>query len=158
MAQEDPNRLIEWLGVLRKAVPRVKHYFEAWVEQVREEPRLIWETPAVRYLVYGLGGLILVFGARMATEMLTPAQSASAKPAATTGDFHVVCTEPDCGYHFVIHRAFGFSKFPVKCPQCERKRGASARRCSSSTCRGRWIAPVREEGRLACPTCGTPFE
>ena len=158
MAQEDPNRLIEWLGVLRKAAPRVKQHFEAWVDQVREEPRLIWETPAVRYVVYGVAGLIVVLVARTATEMLTPARSVSARPAATSGDFHVVCTDPTCGHHFVIHREFGFSKFPVKCPKCERERGASARRCSSSTCRGSWVAPVREDGRLACPTCGAPFE
>ena len=158
MAQEDPNRLIEWLGVLRKAAPRVKQSAEAWVAQMREEPHLIWETPAVRYVVYGVAGLILVLGVRMATEMLTPARSALAKPAATTGDFHVVCTDPTCGHHFVIHRAFGFSKFPVKCPNCERDRGASARKCSSSTCRGRWVAPVHEENGLACPTCGAPFE
>ncbi len=158
MAQERPNPLIEWLMILRKQAPILRERIGDWIEQVREEPALIWATPAVRYVAYGLGAMVIVWVATGIAGAITPPPPASARPTATTADFHVVCSDPQCGHHFVIHREFGFHRFPVQCPRCERTTGVSARRCSSPTCQGRWVAPVEDEGGPKCPICGTMFE
>lgn len=158
MAQERPSRLAEWLLLFRKQVPVVREHFALWLSAVREEPRLLWETLAIRCTVYGLSGLLLLWLATTVTGWLTPPPPPSARPAATSGDFHVVCSDPQCGHHFVIHRRFGFDDFPIKCPKCNRETGASARRCNSSSCGGRWVAPVPTEHGLKCPSCGLSLE
>jgi hypothetical protein len=157
MAQERPNRLAEWLMLVRRQTPIVREHFAAWIEAVREEPRLAWETSAVRYTVYGLAALVLVWFATNLSGWIAPPPP-SAKPAATTADFHVVCSDPNCGYHFVIHRKFGFDDFPVECPKCHHKTGVSARRCNSPTCDGRWVAPLQTDQGLKCPLCGAKLE
>ncbi len=158
MAREDPNRLAEWLLVLREQVPVVRQRFENWLAAVREEPVLIWETTAVRYSAYATGGLLLVWLTIGLAGMLAPPPPANAKPTATTADFHVICADARCGHHFVINRKFGFRRFPVNCPTCGRKTGARARRCSSQSCRGRWVAPHQSDAALSCPVCGGPFD
>jgi len=134
MAQESPNRLAEWLMLVRKQMPVAREHIATWLEAVREEPRLAWATSAVRYTVYGLAGVVLIWSATALTGWLTPPPPASARPAATTADFHVVCSDSQCAHHFVINRKFGFDDFPVKCPQCQRETGVSARRCNSAPC------------------------
>lgn len=158
MAQERPSRLAEWLMLVRRQIPIVREHFATWLEAVRQEPRLAWETSAVRYTVYGLTGLVLVWLATTFTGWLTPPPPASARAAATTADFHVVCSDSRCAYHFVINRKFGFDDFPVECPKCKRETGVSARRCNSASCGGRWIAPVRTDQELQCPACGAKLE
>ena len=157
MAQERPNRLAEWLLLIRKQSPVVREHFAAWIEAVREEPRLAWETSAVRYAVYGFAGILLIWLATNLSGWIAP-PAPNAKPTATTADFHVVCSDPNCGYHFVIHRPFGFHKFPVECPKCKRETGVSARRCNSPACDGRWVAPVQTDQGLKCPLCGAKLE
>jgi hypothetical protein len=153
MAQEDPNRLSEWFELGRKQVPVVRQSVEDWLQEVRREPRMIWETRAVRYATYGLVGLVLLRMALGLAGAVGPASTPPTKPRATSADFHVVCTNRACGRHFVIHREFGFRKFPVVCPKCQQKTGVRARRCYSPSCRGRWVAPVRRDGALSCPHC-----
>ena len=157
MAQERPSRLAEWLMLVRKQTPIVRERLATWIEAVREEPRMAWETSAVRYAVYGLAGGVLVWLATSVSSWLAPPPS-SARSAATTADFHVVCSDPNCGYHFVIHRQFGFHKFPVECPQCKGETGVSARRCNSSSCRGRWVAAVQTDQGVKCPLCGAKLD
>lgn len=158
MAQEGPNRLAEWLLLLREQVPAVRRRFEEWLAAVREEPALIWETLAVRYATYAAGLLVLMWLTVWAVEMITPPPPASARPAATTADFHVVCTDTACAHHFAIRRKFGFHKFPVECPKCEKKTGIRARRCGSQTCQGRWVAAHKEDGNTYCSVCGRRFD
>ena len=63
MAQEDRNRLVEWYGILCKQGIAVRRGVAMWWEAAKEEPRLIWETPAIRYGTYGVCGLFLLWGA-----------------------------------------------------------------------------------------------
>ncbi len=154
MAQEKPNRLAEWVVLFRAQMPVVRRHFEAWLEACREEPRLIWETTVVRYTVYGLGGLIGVWIVLSLAHAIAPAPPATAVAEVRTADFHVICSNPDCGYHFVVKRRLGFKRFPVQCARCDRLSGQRAVRCSSDTCRGRWVIPIRSEGRRECPYCG----
>ena len=158
MAQEGPNRLFEWLNLIREEAINVRDLVGDWLEQVREEPALIWATPVIRYATYGVAATVVVWVVSGVAGAITPPPPASARPAATTADFHVVCTVTHCEHHFVIHREFGFHRFPVQCPRCQRETGVSARKCSSPTCMGRWVAPVQDETGLKCPRCGARFE
>ncbi len=158
MAQENPSRLVEWLLLVRKQVDVTRQRLEDWLAAVREEPVLIWETLAVRYAVYGLVGVVLMWGVTRIPGMLTPPPPADARPAAVTADFHVVCSGAQCGHHFVIHRSFGFHKFPVECSRCKGKTGVQARDCHSPTCRGRWVAPQKINGASHCSVCGGRFD
>ncbi len=158
MAQEDPSRLVEWLLLVRKQLPVARRHLQDWLAAVRQEPVLIWETVAVRYAVYGLAGVVLLWGVTRVPGMLTPPPPANARPEATTADFHVVCSGAQCSHHFVIHRKFGFRKFPVECSRCKRKTGVQARRCHSPTCQGRWVAPQKVDGALCCSVCGGRFD
>lgn len=158
MAQEDPKPWDEWLQAARAQVPFIKERFDKWVAAVREEPMLVWHTPGIRYAAYGVGGLLALWVTTGLLGMLTPPPPPDAREAAKTADFHVVCSDERCEYHFVINRPFGFRKFPVVCPKCQQRTGAQARRCNSEMCLGRWTAPQKVDGTLRCPRCGRVFE
>jgi hypothetical protein len=158
MAQERPSRLAEWMEIARTQAPLLRDRFDSWVAAVREDPALLWQTVAVRYATYVIGALVLVWAVTGLAGLITPPAPAGAKPEATTADFHVLCTNPDCGHHFVIHQAFDFHRFPVTCPACQRETGARALRCNSPTCRGRWVVPQMRNGEPCCPFCGTSFD
>lgn len=157
MAQEKPNPVGEWVHLARRNAPVVRAHFGEWIAAAREEPRLVWETPAIRYTIYGIGGILVAWLLTYAIGLFVPPPPASAKPEATTADFHVVCASPACAHHFQINRPFGFSKFPVQCPSCKQATGVSARRCSSQSCGNRWVAPVQKDGTLVCSRCGGPL-
>ena len=158
MAQEKPNRLVEWLLLARKQWPVARRHFDDWWAAVREEPALFWQTVAVRYVVYGLSAFLLMFVLVKGVSLITPPPPASAKPAATTADFHVVCSNAKCGHHFVIHRKFGFRSFPVVCPHCKNETGIAARKCTSESCKGQWVAPQKSSDGLTCPHCGRKLD
>lgn len=157
MAQEKPNRLVEWYLLIKRQAPVLREHLLDWSQAVREEPTLLWHTPAIRYAVYLLVGVLLVTTVGWGVNMLTPPPPPGAKPEATTADFHVLCTNPACGVHFAVRRPFGFDDFPVVCPHCHEKSGFAARRCPSPTCKGRWVVPERIDGGTRCPICKTPF-
>ena len=153
MAQEDRNRLVEWYGILCKQGIVVRHGVAAWWEAAKEEPRLIWETPVIRYGTYGVCGFVLLWGTMWFATSIAPPPSANAKPAAVTADFHVVCSNPTCGHHFVVHRKMGFRKFPIVCSKCREKTGAKAHRCNSQECGGLWVSATEVDGVATCPLC-----
>jgi len=150
MPVEKESKLTQWIAAIREGWPAVRAGFDEWKSAVREEPVLIWATPAIRYSVYAVGGLIVLSLLIWALEALQPP---NASPAAETGDFHVLCTEAACEHHFVINEEFGFDDFPVRCPKCEKKTGQRAMRCASSTCGGRWVVPKDRDDRYYCPYC-----
>lgn len=154
MAQERPNRTTEWIIALRKQLPALAGQFNDWVREVRKEPRLFWETSAVRYVTYLLSGTILILGARCGVNMVAAPPPEAAVPQARTADYHVLCSRPECGHHFVVHRKFGFSRFPVECPKCRNGSGEEALRCYSSTCKGRWTYRTTIDRRTVCAKCG----
>jgi len=158
MAQEKPNRMAEWVVVVRNRMPVLRHRFGDWVEAVRAEPVLIWQTPAVRYSAYAAGGVVGAWLVVTVASVFLLAPPPGAEPQAVSADFHVLCTNPDCATHFVIHRAFGFDAFPVECPTCRRASGVRAERCHFPACGGRWVAPVERDGVPVCPHCGEPMD
>jgi hypothetical protein len=158
MAQEKPNRFVEWYLLAKAHWPVLHERFREWCAAVREEPILIWETPAVRYTAYGLAGMIGLVITLKVGGALVPPPPVGAKATATTADYHVVCSDANCGHHFVIHRKFGFRGFPVECTKCGKPTGQRAVRCNSKTCQGRWIAPLQTDAGRQCPLCGQLFE
>jgi hypothetical protein len=157
MAQEERNRLAEWTVMLREQIPILRGRLAEWAAVCREHPRLIWETPAVRYATYGLGGLIVLWGVLAVAGAIAPAPPVDAGPEAAKADFHVICSNPGCAYHFVIQREFSFRKFPVQCPKCVQKTGQRAYPCYSQTCQRRWVVPAESGGVPVCPRCGEPL-
>ncbi len=157
MAQERPNGLAEWIELLRELPSDLRERWVDWRAAVREEPALIWETPGVRYVAYGLTAVAVLWVVSGVVGMLVPPPPADARPVATTADFHVVCTHVDCRDHFVIHRKFGYRRFPVPCPRCGQNTGECALRCNSPACQGRWVAPTKSEGKSSCPVCDRQF-
>ncbi|MHC5110095.1 MAG: hypothetical protein ACYTHJ_09475 [Planctomycetota bacterium] len=151
MAEEKPNPLAEWIIAIRAHAPVIRQRFSNWLEACREEPTLIWQTDAVRYATYALSGIIAIWMIAVAIDLVTPPVPESAKPEATTADYHVICTS--CDTHTVIHREFEFDDFPVKCTGCDSMNGRRAVRCSSSTCRGKWMVPIFEGDARYCPYC-----
>lgn len=121
-----------------------------WKDAVREEPVLIWQTTAIRYSVYAIAGCLGLSAILWGLSLFHPPQAA---PPAKTADFHVLCTNPSCGRHFVINRKFNFDDFPVPCPVCKQKTGQQAMRCSSKQCGGQWVVPKTTQDRLRCPIC-----
>lgn len=158
MAQEKPNRLSEWVLLIRKKSPVVREHLADWVAEVRKEPRLLWETAAVRYTVYLVAAIALLAGTKCGVRMVTPAPPASAKEPAHTADFHVLCGDSRCAHHFVINRKFGFEKFPVACPKCKAMTGQRAVKCYSAQCQGRWVAIDDSSGPAKCARCGGALE
>ncbi len=150
------NRLVEWFVLVKDEwLPVQRARLGVWHEAVREEPYLIWQTPAIRYSVYGLGSLLAIWALAWVVSLLEPAPMKDARPRAKTASFDAVCTEANCGHHFIINRKFGFRKFPVECPECRQRTGQRATRCHSSACRGGFVAPIEADGELRCRECGT---
>lgn len=150
MPVQKESKIAEWIAALREGWPGVRVRFDEWKDTVRENPALIWATPAVRYPVYGIGALLAVWALTWAVGQLQPPE---AVPPAETADFHVLCTNPECGHHFVINEEFDFDDFPVVCPKCKKKTGQRAVRCASQTCRGRWVVPEKRGDEYYCPYC-----
>lgn len=157
MAQERPNRLAEWLLLLRQNAPVAREQLKEWVEEIRQEPRLVWELPAFRYFLYAGGGLVVTWLIVLFVGLLTPPPPPGARDPAAVADFHVVCANHSCGYHFVIQRPFGFHRFPVVCDRCKKETGMPGRRCYSEACQGRWVAPIEVGTNQQCPMCGQEF-
>jgi hypothetical protein len=157
MAYQKPSPFSEWLLILRERWPVMRRQAGEWVGQVREEPILLWQTPAIRYCMYAVGVLIFIWLISIAAGSIAPPLPEEAKARAKTADFHVICTDERCMHHWMINREFGFDDFPVQCPKCNQMTGRQAVRCYSGECKGQWVVPTEREGVRYCPICGQPI-
>jgi len=157
MPAPERNRWAEWvqIGKERKEAARVS--FNEWVEQVKLEPTLIWQTPAVRYTTYAIGSIVAVLIVRTAIDMIQPVPASMITPRARTADFNVICSNPQCRKNFTIQRKFNFHDFPVKCPFCKQMTGQHAMRCRSETCHGKLVITKTSEGVTRCTECDAPI-
>ncbi len=154
MAQEKPNRMVEWYLAAKEWAPTVPERAREWAETVRAEPSLLWQTPVIRYSTYTLSIILALAAVTFLRDWIAPPPPADAQPESRVADFHVICSEGACAYHFVISRKKSFDSFPVECPKCRQRTGVHARQCWSTECAGRWVAPVDIEGSSRCPLCG----
>ncbi len=138
MPVDKESRLALWIGAVREWAPTVRPRLVEWWEVIRENPVLIWQTPAVRYSVYGLGLIVAVLVLQWGASLLLPPQMVGSEPA-RTAQFHVLCSNPSCGHHFVIERKFKFKDFPVQCPKCHQQTGHRAVRVNTGPDRGKWV-------------------
>ena len=157
MPAPERNRWAEWWGIAKERSESARVGFNEWCQACREEPSLIWATPAVRYTTYVIAGLIAALVIRAVVEMIQPVPTSEMTPRARTAHFDVICTNPECGRHFVIDRKFGYDSFPVTCPYCKQKTGYHALRCNSERCRGRLVPTIEVDGEFRCPICGEPI-
>jgi hypothetical protein len=139
--EKDP-KLGLYIDAFKAWLPTLRMRLAAWFDACRAEPVLIWQTPAVRYATYLTGGLIAAW---VLSSVLSWTAPPDAPETATTADFHVVCTNPTCGHHFVINRKFGFRKFPVTCPRCQQPTGERAVRCAGGPRDGEWVRATETE-------------
>lgn len=154
VAQENRRSFTEWFVLIRANLPIWKEQAGDWIDAVRREPYLLWETRSVRFLFFGILGICGAWALAGGIGLFVPPLPPDARAPATTADFHVICQNEKCGQHFVINREFGFDDFPVQCPACQRETGEPAILCSSRACRGKWIVPVeQDDGSFICPKC-----
>lgn len=150
------DRWVEWQNVARERAEAAREVLREWWVAVRAEPELFWQTVAVRYTTYAVGGLVVFWFARGAIDMVQPAGAIEASPLARTAHFDVICSNPRCGRHYIIERRFKFKRFPVACPHCQQNTGQRALRCTSKACRGKLAATIEVNGGLHCAVCSEP--
>lgn len=146
------NRWSEFRETARERRDIARHEFNEWFNAAKQEPSLIWQTPAVRYGVYLIGGAMALLAAKTAIGLLQPSPK-EVVPRATTANFQVICTNQGCWHHFMIERKYRFKGFPVECPKCHQASGQQAMRCDSDTCRGRLVPTTVADGRIRCVQC-----
>lgn len=140
------------IGALKEWVPTLRVHVGTWWEACRAEPILFWNTPAIRYGTYGLGGVLVVCFLSSVMGLFAPG-GPEPLPQARTADFHVICSNAACGAQFVIQRPFEFDDFPVTCRKCTQETGARAMRCFSASCKGKWVATQTVDDAYRCRTC-----
>lgn len=151
-----PNRdkWAEWRSLAIQFREQTRVQFNDWVYACRDEPALIWQTPLVRFITYGVGGLVAILLLKFAMTLFLPGGDIEVAPRAKTAHFDVVCTDSNCGRHFKIERKFGFDDFPVRCYFCKHETGQLAARCNSDRCSGR-LSPMKEtDDGFVCRVCG----
>ncbi len=147
------SKIVALIDAFKEWLPSARQQVGEWAQACRAEPILIWHTPAVRYTVYVLAFVILAYAVSCLVWLASPG-GPEPVPYAETADFHVICTDPSCGKHFVINREFDFDDFPVECIKCKKRSAYHAFRCFSETCQGKWVVPKSENDKLVCPYCG----
>ena len=157
MPPPERNRWTEWKEIILQRREAIRLSIADWWVQCREEPALVWQTPLVRYITYFSIGLVALLAVRSAAHLLEPPNAKQMSPRARTANFDVICTNPECGRHFVIKRQFSFDAFPVKCPFCKKPTGHLALRCHSPSCRGTLQPSHLENGVPVCDSCDQPL-
>jgi hypothetical protein len=152
MPVEKEPKLGLYVDAVKEWLPTVRIRFGEWLDACREEPSLIWQTPAIRVMTYGVGAVLVYVIVSWLIGLMAPG-GPDPVPLAKTADFRVMCATPSCGHQFVIERKFNFDDFPVKCAKCGQMTGERAMRCNSETCAGRWVAPRVVDGQYKCPQC-----
>ena len=155
MPPRERRRLVTWYLLAKEEwLPAQWERVKEWTSVVRAEPALVWETPAVRYTAFALAVLLGVWLLVWAVSLLEPPGAAEMQAGNSTVGFHVVCSNRECGRHFMITREEDFDDFPVQCPFCKQKTGQHAMRCLSPTCQGTYVIPIEVDGELRCSECG----
>ncbi len=150
---DEESKFTKVMVAFREWLPTVKPYLAERYAFVRETPGLVWRLPEVRYTALALGVVSVVSILQFAGGCLSFAPEGAVQPLATTGDFHVICTNEQCRKRFVINRKFKFDDFPVACPICKQETGRRALRCRSKTCRGQLVPTEIRGGDYVCQEC-----
>ena len=132
----------------REAILGFKGRFHAWQAELKDDPTLLWRTPAVRIGLYLILGIALLLSVRWATHSLAGA-GAGADPARKMATVFVACTNPECLKSGSARVAMDFKEWPLKCETCGQLTVYRATICK--TCRN-WYA-VGPSGPEGCPFC-----
>lgn len=132
----------------REAVLGFRERYRAWQLEVKDDPTLLWRTPAIRITFYLILGIAILFAARWATHTLVDA-GASVDPAKKKATLFVACTNPECLKSGNSSVAMDFKEWPLKCDTCGQPTVYRATLCK--VCRNWYaIAPAGTDG---CPFC-----
>lgn len=124
--------------------------WRAWRAELREDPTVLWRTPAIRLGGLALAGIALLAAAHVLTAALTPAAAPGALQAPTrTATLYVACTNPACLTSFVTRQPMDFRDWPLECPQCGQSSVYRATVCRAC---GQWFATVPGSSK-ECPHC-----
>jgi hypothetical protein len=138
---------------LRERAAKLRGNLRQWSADVREDPGLLWRTPAIR-VAFWLGvGLVAFFAARFAANAILPADAdAEFKQPTQLATLYVACINPECRESYTTRQPMNFSAWPLTCRKCGRATVYRATLCP--TCH-HWFAtvPGREHN---CPFCRTP--
>ncbi len=156
MPMPSRDKWAEWRELAAQFREQTRVQFNEWVFACRDEPALIWQTPLVRYITYGAGGLLSILALRFAMLLFVPTNAGEIAPRAVTAHFDVVCTDSDCGRYFKIERKFRFDDFPVRCFFCKKETGHLATHCTSDRCGGRITPTVKTDTGVVCRVCREP--
>ena len=127
-------------------------------DQIRQDPRDLWELAEVRTLAACVGGVVVVGGLILAMASLaTPSDPGVEASAAIKVVFRARCAEPSCGHRWDFTDRADFDDWPVPCPVCGRKSGRRLVRCPAAQC-GKWVIPLEApDGARRCPDCGATW-
>jgi len=123
--------------------------FSQWKADVREDPSLLWRTPAIRWSLIVLLAIGAVVTSIYVTQSLTPAAGEGWEAATRTATIYVACTDPACRRSHAAQVPMSFRDWPMKCDFCGGERVYRATLCPR--CRG-WFATAPGES-TECPLC-----
>lgn len=137
----------------REAVRGFKDRYRQWREDLKEDPSLLWRTPAIRITFYLVLAVGLILAVRWGTNTLAGAGAAN-KEDVKKSTLYVSCTDPNCLKSFNATVAMDFKTWPLKCDQCGQLTVYRATLCK--VCRN-WYA-VAPTGPDGCPFCRKRFD
>ncbi|MBK9126967.1 MAG: hypothetical protein IPM13_04115 [Phycisphaerales bacterium] len=150
MDERPSTRLQDVPHLLRDRLDALPDRWAAWREAFREDPALLFRTPAFRILLWIVGGLILLFAAQALIRGLTPPGAQGAGERATPwAVLYVACSDPACLHATSTRQARDFKAWPLTCEQCGKRTVYRAAQCA--TC-ARWFAVGPGEAAV-CPHC-----
>lgn len=133
----------DWITALRR-----------WREAVREDPLLIWRTPAVRIALFALLAVVLFLFARWAIPTFTPAAGGrNFEKATDTATLFVACSRTECldqrSIRLPMDPSTWKERWPLTCEKCGQKSVYRAQRCAEC----RKFFATAPEGPPGCPHC-----
>ncbi|MBN1343351.1 MAG: hypothetical protein JXQ73_11760 [Phycisphaerae bacterium] len=149
------ERLMHVLEAFRVWLPTASQDARRLAEEVREDPRGVLQSTAVRVGIIMIGGLTLVLIVYKAGIWLAPPvenpQTAEVVP------FRVKCLNPQCEWSKApgtVNFEIDFNDWPTTCPKCQQKTLYPYVCCHNKECR-KWVVPkILEDGTKVCPRCG----
>lgn len=124
--------------------------WHAWREAFRENPRVIWRSPAVRLGGLALLAIVIIMGVQTLIGALAPRSGVGGGGRyLQEATLYVACTNAACRASYTTQQALDFKGWPLKCQKCG---GASVYRASRCGVCRHWFASAPGAAH-ACPFC-----
>lgn len=135
---------------LREAVSGLPVRLRQWRADIRDDPWIIWRSPATRIGIWCALGLVLILIIQAGIDWTRPADVKQHLDKATPWTtLFVSCANPLCRHSFTAHTAMDFRNWPMSCEKCGARSVYRATRCTRC---GQWYALAPGQGP-GCPNC-----